>query len=77
MMYDEDLLTAMEALAERQGLRRVEVQLDVEELAPDGKTILRNPHSILFLPGLGWTAKNDLRTPDWGQARIIGKVFTA
>jgi hypothetical protein len=67
----EELLMAMAVLAENHGLTHVVAKLDLEEIAPDGRTVLRNPYSVMFIPDLGWTIKDDLRTPSWSGARVI------
>lgn len=72
--FPDALLDGMKALAEAHGLGRVEASIDMPEFAPDGKTLLRNPWSVLFLPGLGWTAKNDLKHTSWAEARIVRTV---
>lgn len=73
--FESQLLDEMKALQQRVGALRVEVQVNVEELARDNKTMLRNPYSVLYLPGLGWTAKNDLHTASWAQANVIRRDF--
>lgn len=62
----------MKELAEKHGLTRVEVQypLEYEQCGHQ----LRDPHSLLYLPGLGWTMKNDLTTSSWSDAKIVGRV---
>jgi hypothetical protein len=65
------LMDEMKALALRVGATRVEVQVRDEVLAPDGKTPLIGHFSVLYLPYLGWTAKDDFKTQSWGSAYIV------
>lgn len=60
------LLYAMKDLAARFGLDRVEVRAEPPSVSYDR-------HSVLFIPGLGWTVKNDVTAgpSGWAAARVV------